>query len=364
MVDSVEVADWLRLAHTRGVGLALVRKLLARFGLPAEVFAADHAALRALAPASKIDALLAPVDAALLARTLDWLAQPGNHVVTLADAHYPPMLLEIPDPPLLLYVKGRCDLLARTAIAIVGSRNASAQGMANAEKFSAVFSDAGLCIVSGMALGIDTAAHQGCLRAGGATIAVIGTGADLVYPARNRALAHAIAANGAIISEYPLGTPAINTNFPRRNRIISGLSRGVLVIEAAARSGSLITARMAGEQGRDVFAIPGSIHSPLAKGCHQLIRQGALLVESPHEVLETLTGNQNDNKRQKSNTGNDTLAIVQDDVLEQIGHDPVDPDTLAARCSLSPAELGARLLMLEMDGVIELLAGGAYQRVR
>ncbi len=363
MVDSIEVADWLRLAHTRGVGLTLVRKLLARFGLPAHVFSADYNALRTVAPASKIDALLAPVDAALLARTLDWLAQPGNHLVTLADAHYPPMLLEIPDPPLLLYVKGRCDLLGQAAIAIVGSRNASAQGMANAEKFSAVFSDTGLCIVSGMALGIDTAAHQGCLRAGGATIAVIGTGADIIYPARNRPLAHDIAAHGAIISEYPLGTPAITANFPRRNRIISGLARGVLVIEAAAHSGSLITARMAGEQGRDVFAIPGSIHSPLAKGCHQLIRQGAMLVESPHEVLEALAVNQNDNKRQKSNTENDTSAIAQDGVLDQIGFDPVDTDTLAARCKLSQAELSARLLMLEMDGVIELLASGAYQRV-
>lgn len=363
MIDSVEVAGWLRLAHTRGVGLALVRKLLARFGLPAKVFAADHAALRALAPASKIDALLAPVDPVLLARTLDWLAQPGNHCVTLADARYPPMLLEIPDPPLLLYVKGRCDLLAKAAIAIVGSRNASTQGIANAERFSAVFSDVGLCIVSGMALGIDTAAHRGCLRTGGATIAVIGTGADIVYPARNHALAHEIAANGAIISEYPLGTPAITANFPRRNRIISGLSRGVLVIEAAACSGSLITARMAGEQGRDVFAIPGSIHSPLAKGCHHLIREGAMLVESPYEVLEALAINPISTQRQKSNTENVPSALAQDGVLDQIGFDPVDTDTLAARCGLSLAELGARLLLLEMAGKIELLPGGTYQRV-
>ena len=355
---SAEVADWLRLVHARGLSRKMARTLLGHFGLPAHIFAANPAVLRTLVPASAVQALLAPPDTALLARTLDWLAAPENHLLTLADAAYPKNLLEIPDPPLILYVKGHCDLLARPAIAIVGSRNATAQGQANAATFSAALSQAGLCIVSGMALGIDTAAHHGCLRAGGATLAVIGTGADIVYPARNRALAHEIAAHGAIISEYPLGTPAIAANFPRRNRIISGLSRGVLVIEAAAQSGSLITARMAGEQGRDVFAIPGSIHAPLARGCHELIRQGAQLVESASDILDTLGGY----TRQESNTNRGEVAAQQDDLLDRIGFDPVDADTLAARCGLSPAELGARLLLLEMDGMVELLPGGAYQR--
>lgn len=355
-----DVAGWLRLVHARGVSRKLARTLLGHLGLPAHVFAADPAVLRTLVPARALQALLAPPDAALLARTLDWLAEPGNHLVTLADAAYPQNLLEIPDPPLLLYVKGNRDLLARAAVAIVGSRNATAQGLANAARFSAALSEAGYCIVSGMALGIDTAAHHGCLRAGGATLAVIGTGADIVYPARNRALAHDIAAHGAILSEYPLGTPAIAANFPCRNRIISGLSRGVLVIEAASQSGSLITARMAGEQGRDVFAIPGSIHAPLARGCHQLIRQGALLVESASDIVEALGGY----VRQESNTNRGAEAVPHDDLLDQLGFDPVDADTLAARCGISPAELGARLLLLELAGTVELLPGGAYQRIR
>lgn len=359
MDERSDLAGWLRLAHTPGVGRAVARKLLASFGLPSNILTADRAVLRKIVPASAVEALLAPADAALLARTRDWLAEPGNALLTLADAGYPQSLLDIPDPPLLLYVKGRCDLLSRPAIAIVGSRNATAQGRLNAENFAAALSQAGLIIISGMALGIDTAAHHGCLRAAGTTIAVIGTGADLVYPARNRALAHEIAAHGAIVSEYPLGTPGIASNFPRRNRIISGLSRGVLVIEAAAQSGSLITARMAGEQGRDVFAIPGSIHAPLAKGCHELIRQGALLVESARDILDALPGF----PVRESNTDESSASDLPDDLLQQIGFDPVDADTLAARCGISPAELGARLLLLEMDGKVELLPGGAYQRI-
>jgi DNA processing protein len=299
--------------------------------------------------------LLAPIDAALLGRTLDWLAEPGNALLTLADAEYPPLLLEIPDPPLLLYVNGRPALLAHPAIAVVGSRNATAQGVANAERFSEALSQAGLCVVSGMALGIDTAAHRGALRGPGSTVAVIGTGADVVYPSRNRALAHDIAAGGCLISEYPLGMPGIAANFPRRNRIISGLSRGVLVIEAAAQSGSLITARLAGEQGRDVFAVPGSIHSPLTKGCHLLIRQGAKLVESAQDILEELGS--------YGSPARSALPPPPSELLRQIGFDPVDADALATRCALDRAELGTQLLMLEMDGLIERLPGGAYQRV-
>jgi DNA processing protein len=271
------------------------------------------------------------------------------------------MLLEIADPPLMLYAKGRLDLLASRALAVVGSRNATAQGVANAEKFSEVLSGAGLTISSGMALGIDTAAHRGGLRGVGSTVAVIGTGADIVYPARNRELAHRIAAEGCIVSEYALGTPALAANFPRRNRIISGLARGVLVVEAAAQSGSLITACVAAEQGRDVFAIPGSIHSPLSKGCHQLIKQGAKLVESAQDILEELghgaapAAQALDRAAQRDATPSR--------ILHAAGFDPVDPDTLAMRCEIDIAALQAQLLTLELEGAIEMLPGGMIRRL-
>jgi DNA processing protein len=307
--------------------------------------------------------LAAPSDdaRAQINKTLEWAAQPGNHVLTLADAGYPKTLLDIADPPCILYAKGRLELLSHPALAVVGSRNATAQGISNAQKFSASLSQAGLCIVSGMALGIDTAAHQGGLHGAGSTVAVIGTGADIVYPARNRSLAHQIAEGGCIVSEYALGTPAIASNFPRRNRIISGLAQGVLVIEAAAQSGSLITARMAAEQGREVFAIPGSIHSPLSKGCHLLIKQGAKLVESAQDVLEELKHHA---APQPSRT--DTSAIGTGPVsrvLTAMGYDPVDPDTLAARCGLEISALHAELLTLELDGHIETLPGGIVRRL-
>src|SRR5690606_28326912 len=292
---SEELSHWLRLMQTSGVGPETARRLLGAFGLPENIFTASLPALRQLVPERIAQALIAAPSAeaaAHIERTLDWATQSGNRVLTLADDDYPASLLEIADPPILLYVKGRAELLSRAAIAVVGSRNATAQGIANAERFSETLAQAGLTVISGMASGIDAAAHQGGLLAthgnGGSTVAVIGTGADIVYPARNRALAHRLAEEGCIVSEYPLGMPAIAANFPRRNRIISGLARGVLVIEAALQSGSLITARMAAEQGRDVFAIPGSIHSPLSKGCHQLIKQGAKLVESAQDVLEEL----------------------------------------------------------------------------
>ena len=357
MTAAADVADWLRLAHTAGVGLQAARKLLGALGLPVNIFAAGPAVLRTLAPQRVVDALLKPADRALLERSLEWLAEPGNQLMTLADADYPALLLEIPDPPLLLYVKGQRELLARPAIAVVGSRNATVQGATNAEKFSTALSQAGFCIVSGLALGIDAAAHAGGLSGPGSTIAVIGTGADVIYPARNRALAHAIAEGGCLISEYPLGMPGIAANFPRRNRIISGLSRGVLVVEAAAQSGSLITARMAGEQGREVFAIPGSIHSPLARGCHQLLRQGAKLVESAQDILEELNGY--GGLRQAAKGAPQPTSAL----MEQIGHDPVDLDTLAARCGISAGALAEQLLLLELEGRVEMLPGGGYQRV-
>lgn len=366
-----DLVHWLRLEQTAGVGPDTARKLLVAFGLPENIFNTEFSALQKVVPDRIARVLLAPVSAtvsALIEQTQTWAMQRDNHVLTLADAGYPPALLEIPDPPILLYAKGRVDLLSRSSLAVVGSRNATTQGNVNAEKFSEALSLSGLTIVSGMALGIDTAAHRGGLLAikqtstAGSTIAVIGTGADLVYPARNRSLAHQIAEVGCILSEYPLGMPAIASNFPRRNRIISGLARGVLVVEAALQSGSLITARMAAEQGRDMFAIPGSIHSPLSKGCHLLIKQGAKLVESAQDILEELkyvSVITLEAPRPEVSALDPQSALL----LEALGFDPVDADTLAARCQTDIAALSGQLLTLELDGMLEMLPGGLYRRI-
>lgn len=366
-----DLASWLRLDQTPGVGGETARRLLSVFGLPEHIFAAGFAAIQQITTDRVARAITAPISestSTLIERTLDWAAQPGNLVLTLADPNYPQALLTISDPPIILYVKGRMELLSRTSIAVVGSRNATVQGMSNAEKFSDALSSAGLAIISGMALGIDTAAHIGGLHAmklnndAGSTIAVIGTGADIVYPARNRTLAHQIAEAGCIVSEYALGTPAIPSNFPRRNRIISGLARGVLVAEAALQSGSLITARMAAEQGRDVFAIPGSIHSPLSKGCHQLIKQGAKLVETAQDILEEL------DYAMQAVTTSVTVATKEvdtetDSILAAMGFDAVTPDILSERCDAEVSKLSAHLLALELDGRVEMLPGGLYRRV-
>jgi DNA processing protein len=245
---------------------------------------------------------------------------------------------------------------------VVGSRNASAQGAAHARQFAQALSNAGLTIVSGLALGIDTAAHEGALLDGGTTVAVIGTGADIVYPARNHALAHRIAEHGCIISEYALGTPALPANFPRRNRIISGLSRGTLVVEAAAQSGSLITARLAAEQGRDVYAIPGSIQSPLARGCHDLIRQGARLVENAHDILSDFSGLQSHASVAQKPAPSLASDHTDNDLLKIIGYDPVSLNVLAARAGLDTATINAQLLTLELDGQVEMMAGGLVRR--
>lgn len=369
-----DLADWLRLEQTPGVGAETARKLLSIFGLPHNIFNSSLSALQEITGSRIAHILLDPPSDAItaqIARTREWAAHSENHVCTLADASYPKALLEIHDPPILLYAKGRIELLSQPSLAVVGSRNASAQGISNAEQFAATLSASGLTIISGLALGIDTAAHQGALQAlshdpqAGSTIAVIGTGADIVYPARNRALAHQIAEHGCILSEYPLGMPAIASNFPRRNRIISGLARGVLVVEAALQSGSLITARMAAEQGRDMFAIPGSIHSPLAKGCHLLIKQGAKLVESAQDILEEL---EYASAPVHAATDTGTAIAPADDapyaqVLQHMGYDAVDVDTLGQRCQLDMAELHAHLLALELDGHAEILPGGLYRRV-
>ena len=400
------LVHWLRLGLIPGVGEAGMRRLLTAFGLPENIFAASLPALtQAAGEVLALRLFGARNDAAISAQVdtaLRWLDAAENHLVTLADADYPRDLLDAPDPPPLLYCKGRRELLGRPAIAIVGSRNATAQGLANAESFAAALSDAGYCVVSGLALGIDAAAHRGALRhapnaggalrhdpnAGGAlgqepsfagdltraasTIAVIGTGADIVYPARNRDLAHQIAERGLIVSEFPLGTSALASNFPRRNRIISGMSKGVVVIEAALKSGSLITARLAGEQGREVFALPGSIHSPLAKGCHQLIKQGAKLVDSVEDILEELgaasgahpasahTGGTSDSAHSSAQAQAHSPHAK---LLEALGHDPVPLDTLGARCGLTAANLSAQLLELELAGQVAQLPGGLVQRL-
>ncbi|MGG7604007.1 DNA-processing protein DprA [Massilia sp. BKSP1R2A-1] len=354
------IADWIRLAEAPGVGCRTARVLLDAFGSPAAILRAGHAALAAHVPASVAAALSAPLPAEtarLLDQTLDWLARPGHHILTLHDSDYPEVLRHIPDPPLLLYINGRRELLQRPPVAVVGSRNASTQGRANAENFARALSEAGLCVVSGMALGIDTAAHEGALCGPGSTIAVVGTGIDRVYPARNRALAHRIADEGCIVSEYALGTPPVANNFPRRNRIISGMAAGVLVVEAAAQSGSLITAQMAAEQGREVFALPGSIHSTLAKGCHQLIREGARLVETVDEVLEAMRVSPL--VRQAA-----SITPVEDSILlEALGHDPVEPDALLECFGGDAGLLAGELLALELAGVLERLPGGRVQRV-
>lgn len=353
---------WLRLCLIPGIGPERQRELLATFGLPERIFAAGQFSLAQVIGEKLASTLQSHDNAAQVEAALAWAMEPGNHILTLADAAYPQALLQTADPPCLLYAKGRVELLNVPAIAMVGARSATPQGEANAEAFAAAFADAGLCVVSGLALGVDAAAHRGALKGAGSTIAVIGTGADRIYPARNAGLARRIVDSGLLLSEFPLGTPPAAYNFPRRNRIISGLARGVLVVEAALDSGSLITARMAAEQGREVFAIPGSIHSPLAKGCHRLIKQGAKLVESAQDVLEEL--------RWGTTVSPDQSAVQEPPadpaaaaLLAQMGFDPLDPDTLLARAGLTPDALFAILTVLELDGRIARLPGGRFQRI-
>ncbi len=370
MADLSELADWIRLDNTPGVGPATARRLLAHFGLPAAIFSADLSRLRQLVSESVAQALLSspsPALTALIDRTLSWAQANGNAILTLADSDYPQSLLTICDPPTLLYAKGQLDLLnQRPALAIVGSRNATQQGRLNAGRFAESFSQAGWMVVSGLALGIDTAAHEGSLRAftsmsaAGSTVAVIGTGIDIVYPSRNRELAHRIAEHGCLLSEYALSTPATAANFPRRNRLISGLSRGILVVEAAAQSGSLITARTALEQGREVFAIPGSIHSPLARGCHHLIKQGAKLVESAQDVLEEF-GAWN-RLPEKSEIG-EAIQSPSDALLQAMGFDPIHIDVLASTLRRDMSSLSSELLQMELAGMVEILPGGIYRRM-
>ncbi|MEO8305127.1 MAG: DNA-processing protein DprA [Betaproteobacteria bacterium] len=337
--------------------------LLRAFGHPEGVLAATPAQRRRHVPAAAAALLDAAPDDARLAATLAWLSAPAHDLVALDDPDYPQALLEIGDPPPVLYAQGRRDLLAMPAFAIVGSRNATPQGCEDAQAFAAALSAAGLTIVSGLALGIDAAAHRGGLRHAGKSIAVIGTGPDRIYPARNHELAHELAHEGLILSEFSPGTPPLKQNFPRRNRLVSGLARGVLVVEATLSSGSLITARLAGEQGREVFALPGSIHSPFSKGGHRLIRDGAKLVETAQDILDELgvlavSPARPASKDERPHADADACAI-----FGALGHDPADVDTLVARTRLSAAVVVATLTALELEFEVAALAGGLWQRI-
>ncbi len=365
----------MRLTLTPGVGNETARQLLATFGSAQAVFEQTATTLRALGSERLASAILAePAQlGAQLQATLDWLQQADDRrVVALGDAGYPSALLDIEDPPLMLYMLGslvKCAPAASkniaTNLAIVGSRNPTPQGEANARQFAKTLGGAGLCVVSGLALGIDGAAHDGALLGGGTTMAVVGTGLDRVYPKKHLTLAHRIAQQGLLISEFPLGTPPLAANFPRRNRIISGLSQGTLVIEAALQSGSLITARLAAEQGKEVFAIPGSIHSPQSRGCHALIKQGAKLVESAQDVLEELrmAPAPGAEREPPAIPGQASGLPPENPLVSALGFDAVSLDALQARTGLDTPALQAQLLELELDGQITRLPGGLFQRL-
>lgn len=392
-MDRDELGAWLRLTLSQGVGNGAARRLLSRFGLPQDIFRQPESALQHCVTLAQAKALCTVPSGweALLETTWHWLEGadpqgPARAVITLGDARYPQSLLDTEDPPLLMYLMGAARLLAQNpfptgrCLAVVGSRNPTAQGADNARLFSRALRGAGFTIVSGLALGVDAAAHEGALdvssdpfaEATPATIAVVGTGLDRVYPRKNLDLAHRIAAHGVLVSEYPLGTPPVAANFPKRNRIISGLSQGTLVVEAALASGSLITARMAAEQGREVFAIPGSIHAPQSRGCHALIRQGAKLVESAQDVLEELrmppaAGKQSASSGAAVLDEEGSRDIVtretESPLLQALGFDPMGVDALVARTGMDAASLQVELLELELDGQVARLPGGLYQRL-
>ncbi len=369
-VSEPELRAWCRLSMEPGLGPAQARALLAAIGLPQDIFATSANSLQRLVAEPIARQLAAPPTTEISERienTLLWLTQANNHIITLADQSYPSGLLETSDPPLIIYAKGRIELLSGPNLAIVGSRNCTQPGKENAMAFAHNLASSGWSIVSGLAVGIDTAAHTGALQAlkekhNGSTIAVLATGADLVYPARNRELAHEIADKGLIITELPLGSPARPFQFPRRNRIVAGISEGVLVVEAARQSGSLTTAKMAAELGREVFAIPGSIHSPLSRGCHALIRQGAKLVESAQDISEELSIPQLPGVQPKTYT-NTQLSKQQQQILQALGYDPAHPDTLIERTGIDISSLVSSLAELELDNQVVRLPNGCYQRV-
>ena len=357
---------WLALRRLPGVGTRTQFDLIEHFGSIEAIFSASRGQLEKvlIGKQEAIEALIAGPDEKIVKSELEWLSESGHHLLTWSDPGYPALLREIPDPPLVLYIAGERSLLSAPQLAIVGSRNPTPMGLENARAFAKSLAGAGLAITSGMALGVDGAAHRGALEAGGKTIAVAGTGLDRVYPARHRELAHEIVKHGALVSEFPLGTPPLPENFPVRNRIISGLSLGTLVAEAALQSGSLITARMAVEQGREVFAIPGSIHAPQSRGCHALIRQGAKLVETAQDILEELgplAGVALQSQQESTPPSRLDAAMVM--LLEHIGHDPVTIDTLIERSGLTADAVSSMLLQMELYGLVSNCPGGKIQRM-
>ncbi|MFV9474441.1 DNA-processing protein DprA [Advenella sp. RU8] len=421
MSSQEELQAWLRLTLEPGVGPVTARQLLAVFGLPDQVFAASVGQLMKYLPqklALQLAAEPVPEIQALIHKTFEWLAKPKHYILTLADPLYPKSLLDTHDPPILLYVDGNPELFALPAIAMVGARNATIGGSDNARAFAKYLASQGWCVVSGLAHGIDAAAHEGALEAPagtGSTIAVMGTGINRLYPAANKNLALRIREQGALVSELPLDTPAVVHQFPRRNRIVAGLSKGVLVVEAAKQSGSLITARLAGEMGREVFAIPGSIHSPLSRGCHALIRQGAKLVETAQDIQEELTGvpgqgikagsgrtikrgmqdpslDGTTSKMPKkpgqeqelpgmesvesvqpggiapaavqNNTSDFVLGPEQLHLLERMGFEPLSLDALINDLQIDVAQASSWLLALELGSYVVRLNDGRYQRLR
>jgi DNA processing protein len=361
---------WLQISHTPGIGCRYFLRLLEHFQTPENILSAQRKDLEALAiPHSAIEHLLHP-DRSRIETTLNWLAKPGHQAVTLQDPEYPSLLTQIDDPPPVLYVMGDKRLLHQPQLAIVGSRNPTAAGRSNAREFARYLAEAGLTICSGLAFGIDSEAHKGAMTSG-STLAVMGTGPDRIYPAKHRELAHQMASHHLLITEFPPGTPAKAENFPQRNRIISGLSLGVLVVEATIKSGSLITARLSAEQGREVFAIPGSIHNPLSKGCHALIRQGAKLVESAQDIgeeLGSLTALLAQHHNQEHSTSSHSQPHYESDpdytcLLDALGFDPVSIDELIARTGLTAEAVSSMLLLLELEGHVSSAPGGYYSRV-
>lgn len=375
MNEQAELRDWLIALRTPGLGPGGLRERLAasdgRIGQVLKQLKRQASSLDADA-----QAWLQQPDEARIAADLAWLHEPGHGLLRCTEADFPPQLETIPQPPAALFVAGDASLLLRPQVAIVGARSASVAGRNTARAFARHLALAGFVVTSGLADGIDGAAHEAALEAGQLTIAVIGTGPDLVYPRKHRELSARVAAQGALVSEFPPGTAARADHFPRRNRIIAGLSLGTLVIEAGLQSGSLITARLAGEQGREVFAVPGSIHNPLARGCHRLIRDGARLVESASEVAETLVpaaralGAELALRLQEPSAEpiRRSAGGWRDDpqyrrLMDVLGHDPIALDELSARTGQSAGELSSMLLMLELEGWVEGLPGGRYQRL-
>ncbi|WP_246308007.1 DNA-processing protein DprA [Chitinibacter bivalviorum] len=365
-----ELIPWLRLSLVNGLGPRGQIQLLRALGEPVAIFAAPYDQLSLYVPPGVARAIVdaAQVEnSALIDTTVDWLNAEGHSILTLADDRYPKKLLDLPDPPCVLYAKGDLTLLDCPALGIVGSRHATAQGIQNAQAFAKHLSEQGVTIISGLASGIDAAAHQGGLLGRGSSIAVVGTGLDRVYPASNRPLAHQLAAAGLILSELAIGSPPKAEHFPRRNRLIAALGLGCLVVEAALGSGSLITARQAVDLGREVFAIPGSIHSPVAKGCHYLIKNGAKLVESGADIFDELSAPLSLFSVPALAKKSSKEQVDQEDnshpVLGEMGWDPVDFDLLVERTGLTSEALCAILLGLELEGQLSCLPGNRYQRL-